>query len=126
MGGSHSRTKGHSLERSTAIKWREFYPEARRQLEYHSADANGVDLMNTGDWLLQCKAYKNYVPINKIEEIKLEGKKILVAKADRKPIIYCLEEENFLGLLRENKRLKEENDKLKHLITVIVSKDKPQ
>lgn len=122
MSGKKSRTKGHNLERSEAIDWREFYPDARRHLEYHGLDANGVDLINTGDWLIQCKAYKNYPPVNKIDEIKPKGKRLLILKADRKPIIYCTDKSNFLGLLRENKRLKEENEKLKHLLTVTISK----
>lgn len=53
----NSRKKGHSFERSVAQDLRAAgFPNARRQLEYHEDDANGVDLQHTGDFKVQCKA----------------------------------------------------------------------
>jgi len=49
MGGKMSRTKGHSYEREIANRFKDIYPNARRQLEYHEDDCHGVDIQDTGD-----------------------------------------------------------------------------
>lgn len=68
--GRHARTKGHSFERAVAVLLRPVFPNARRHLEYHARDANGVDLDHTGRFKIQCKKLKKYAGLNRIKEIK--------------------------------------------------------
>ncbi len=79
-----SRTKGHSFERHTAIQFRLVFPEARRQLEYHVKDANGVDLQGTGKYKIQCKRFKKYASISCINEVKCQTNHVpvLVTRGD--------------------------------------------
>lgn len=110
MGGRHSRTKGHQFERDTANTFKEFFPKARRQLEYHEDDCRGVDIQHTGKLAIQCKRYKGYVPINKIEEIQLKNKiNLLITKADKKDTMVVLKLHDFLEILRDNNYIYETN-----------------
>lgn len=109
MGGASSRRKGFSFEREIANALKEFYPDARRQLEYHSADANGVDIMHTGHYRIQCKRTKQYVTLKKIEEVICDEDylgecPVLIAKADRGRTLVTIPLEEFLQLLRESRR----------------------
>jgi hypothetical protein len=97
VGGKTSRTKGHSFERDIAIKLRGVFPKACRQLEYQ--EGLGVDLANTGVMRIQCKAYKKYAPLAKIEEAGDTGIPALVTKGDRKPILIALRLDDFLAIL---------------------------
>lgn len=102
MSGKMSRTKGHGYERAIANKLKPIYPEAKRHLESQAQEALGYDLDNTGPFLIQCKRYKQYAPINKIEEIKpSKGIHALITKADRKPDIICLYLDDFLEILKD-------------------------
>lgn len=56
--GKAQRTKGHSFERRVAALLRKIYPESRRLLEYQDGEANGVDIKNTGNFKVQCKAMR--------------------------------------------------------------------
>lgn len=102
--GRRSRTKGHSFERELAIMLRPIFPNARRHLEYQDAEANGVDLVETGDFRFQSKKCKAYVSINTIWEIqadRLLGEvPILVTAADHKPAMAVLHLEDLLSLIR--------------------------
>lgn len=99
-----SRTKGHSFEREIAAELREFFPEARRHLEYHSRDANGVDVSHTGEFKIQCKRGRKWHSISAIEEIQcdqvLGDVPVLVTKGDNKPIMAVLHWDDFKRLLR--------------------------
>jgi hypothetical protein len=103
MGGASSRRKGHSWERSVAIRLRSVFPKARRQLEYHEDDCNGVDIANTGRFKFQCKKLKKYSPITAIEEIKcdvaLGDIPVLVTAGDRQPPMAILPFDNLMELL---------------------------
>ena len=94
LNGRGCRKKGHDFERWVAQELRGVYPDARRHLEYHSRDANGVDIINTGDYLFQCKRGKKYSSLSAIEEIQVcpieGGIPILVTKGDNKEPIACL------------------------------------
>ena len=82
--GKASRAKGLSFERACANKLKEVFPRARRALECQ--EGLGYDLENTGCFLFQMKAYANYAPITKINEIpRTDSTKIpvLVTKGDR-------------------------------------------
>lgn len=69
--GRSARQKGNSYERLIAQEWRDIgfsdcltTRESSRRL-----DALGIDLVGTGDYAVQIKRFKNYVPVNTIEEI---------------------------------------------------------
>ena len=99
--GKYVRAKGHSFERAVANKLRHIYPDVRRHLEYHKEDADkGIDLINTGKYGIQCKAYKNYAPINKIEEVK-DGIPVLVTKGNNKRPVACMYLDDYIDLLTE-------------------------
>lgn len=70
--GRHARRKGHQFERDIAIELKGIYPDVRRHLEYQDAEANGVDLVNTGRYRIQCKKLKAYASINTIKEIQCD------------------------------------------------------
>lgn len=110
MSGKRSRTKGHQFERYIANVFKEFFPKARRQLEYHEDDCRGVDIQHTDRLAIQCKRYKGYVPINKIEEIQLKDKiNLLITKADKKDTMVVLKLNDFLEILRDNNYIYERN-----------------
>lgn len=88
MSGKKSRTKGHQFERDIANDFKEMgWDSARRQLEYQ--EGLGVDLENTYPFQVQCKRYKDYCPISKIEEVNPDKGEIpmLITKGDRKKAV---------------------------------------
>ena len=99
-----SRTKGHSFEREIAVALRGVFPGARRHLEYHEDDANGVDLIGTGRFKFQCKRLRKYASITKIDEIMCEPAfgdvPVLVTKGDGTPIMAVLAFADLLDLIR--------------------------
>lgn len=101
--GRTNRRKGHQFEREVAIALRAIFPEARRQLEYHSADARGVDIANTGKFRFQCKRGRSYAPISAIDEIQCDRfwgeTPVLVTKADDLEPMAILPWDDFLKLL---------------------------
>lgn len=101
-----SRTKGHAFERYVAQKFRSIFPGARRLLEYQ--EGVGVDIENTGPLRIQCKAYKDYAPISKINEVKLSGIPCLVTKGDRKTPMIVLSLDDFLRIIEDTGVLHED------------------
>lgn len=100
-----SRNKGHKFEREIAKRLRKVFPEARRQLEYHQNDANGVDIQQTGRYRIQCKRFKKYAPVSCIEEVQLNGPDevpVLVTKGDNAPILAVLPFDELLRLLEND------------------------
>ncbi len=101
--GKLSRTKGHSFEREIAIALRRIFPDCRRHLEYQDAEANGVDLVNTGAYKIQCKRGKKYCSFSAIKEItadELLGEiPVLVTKGDNERVLVALPIEEFIRLL---------------------------
>jgi hypothetical protein len=104
--GRRSRTKGHSFERELAIMLRPLFPNARRHLEYQDQEANGVDLVETGDFRFQSKKCKAYVSINTINEItadRLLGEvPVLVTAADHKPAMAVLYLDDLIALMSQS------------------------
>lgn len=99
---SFSRTKGHSFERDIAARFRTVFPNAIRELEYQKSKAVGVDLANTGPYLVQCKRFKKYAPISCIEEIRARDVNeipVLVTKANNQPTLAVIPFEHFIKLL---------------------------
>ena len=103
MSGRRSRTKGHGFERKIAQAFREFFPTARRKLEYHIDDCNGVDIEDTGRLQIQCKKYKSYAPISKIKEVVAKPGAIpaLITAGDRETPIICMPLSAFMEILRD-------------------------
>ena len=56
-----------SFERWVANEIKDTFSSAKRQLE--SQEGFGYDIANTGKYRIQCKCYKSYAPISKIEEV---------------------------------------------------------
>jgi hypothetical protein len=107
MGGSWSRTKGHSFERWVANQFKKIFPDARRHLEYQMSEAFGVDVVNCGEYRIQCKRNKKYSSISAIKEIKLcpieGGIPILVTKGDNLEPLVVLPFDHFLHLVKHQK-----------------------
>lgn len=70
-----ARQKGHNFEREIAQQFRELGWEdamttrAARGGDWSHTD-DGMDLVGTGPFLVQCKRLANYASVNTIEEIK--------------------------------------------------------
>lgn len=109
MSGKRSRTKGHGFERVIAQLFREAgFPEARRKLEYHLNDCNGVDLQFCGPYAIQCKALRQYPAINTISEIKTNDPDmvhVLIAKADNKKPVAVLYLDDFMDMVASLSRV---------------------
>lgn len=103
--GKLSRTKGHSFEREIAKRLRGIFPQARRHLEYQDAEANGIDLVMTGKYSIQCKRGRKPAPISKIREVEpKDGQSpLLITQGDRDKIYVVMEFDEFLTLLKESK-----------------------
>jgi hypothetical protein len=99
-----SRTKGHSFEREISIALRLVWKDARRHLEYQDAEANGVDIANTGPYKFQCKRGRRHASFTAIKEIEadevLGDIPVLVSKGDHDRILVALPFEAFLDLLK--------------------------
>lgn len=101
--GKLSRTKGYGFEREIAVALRPLFPDARRRLENHRDDANGVDLMNVGRYQVQCKRGRKYANPNRIEEVTfnefLDEVPVLITAGDRKPTLVVIPLEEFMRLV---------------------------
>lgn len=107
MGGAMSRRKGHSFERWVANQFKKIFPNARRHLEYQTAQAIGVDVAEVGDYRVQCKRNKKYCSIKAIKEIQIcpieGGIPILVTKGDNEIPLAILPFDHFLHLVKNQK-----------------------
>lgn len=103
-----ARAKGHSFERLIANSLKEIFPNARRQLEYHEADCNGVDIANTEHFKFQCKKLRRYASITAIEEVQCDEEigdiPVLVTAGDGQRPMAVLPFDDFLILLQTAKR----------------------
>jgi len=58
--GKANRRRGHQFEREVAIDLRAVgFHDAKRHLEYQKEEVVGVDIDNTGQFKIQCKAKNN-------------------------------------------------------------------
>lgn len=85
----YSRVKGHTFERLCAREFRDMgFKDAKTKRQARGGDwsttDDGIDLVGTGKFLVQCKCLQNYVSVNTIEEVKGEGIPIVVTKANSK------------------------------------------
>lgn len=112
MGGRTNRRKGHSFEREIAEQFRSVgFSKARRQLEYHEEDCNGVDLMGTEPFYIQTKKTKKYVPISTISEVKCDRAfgdiPVLIAAGNNQEPMAVLPLSDFMELAKMKKTLDE-------------------
>lgn len=102
MSGRRSRTKGHQYERDTANFFKSLgYENALRNVT-ETQFGQGIDLVNTGLFDVQCKRYKDYAPISKLFEVpKVDGRiALLFTKGDRKEAVVAMRQEDFAKLVR--------------------------
>lgn len=103
--GKLSRTKGHSFERKIAGEFRDElgFKEARRQLEYHTRDARGIDIQNTYPFAVQCKRKRGYSSVNTIKDVMYDDNlpvPLLITQADRDEPIAVLYWEDLKSILK--------------------------
>ncbi len=103
ISGKGCRTKGHSFERWVASTLSKIFPDAKRHLEYHARDADGRDVENTGNYLIQCKRGRRYAALSAIKEIQIcpieGGIPVLVTKGDFEEPLACIPYAHFLKLI---------------------------
>lgn len=103
-----ARTKGHSFEREIAKRLRVVFPEARRHLEYQDQEANGVDLVQTGYYRVQCKRGRKYAALTAIGEVThdplLGEVAVLVTKGDFGDILVAFSLDEFVRLLKKARK----------------------
>jgi len=71
---TNGRTKGHAYERKIAVDFQEMgfdaiTKRAARGGDWSTTD-DGIDLVGTEPFAVQVKRYRDYVPVNTIEEIQ--------------------------------------------------------
>ena len=109
MNGKTNRRSGHSFEREIANDLKEIFPGARRRLEYHKEDGGqGIDLINTGKYKIQCKNRKTYTSVNTINEVKCDFDEvpILITRAKRQGTMAVLPWKDLLNLLETTEKQK--------------------
>ncbi len=101
--GRMARRKGHAFERTVAILLRSVFPKVRRHLEYQDAEANGVDLVETGHYRIQCKRGRKPAPLSAIKEVQadelLGEVPVLITQGDHERILVAIPFEEFLRLI---------------------------
>ncbi len=106
--GKTSRRKGHNFEREIAKLLRQYYPSAKRQLEYQ--DGVGFDIAETGDLSVQCKVGKSFKIEKALKEAVRDNKiPLAITKKDREDIVvsmYWKDFEFFLVCYLDSKKKK--------------------
>lgn len=101
----YNRAKGHSFEREIAAEFRELgfkdakTTRAARGGDWSQSD-NGIDLVGTGKYAVQCKRLANYASVNTIEEVQ-GSSPLLLTKANGKPTMAVLPWEDLKELIRQ-------------------------
>lgn len=82
---------------------RGIFPKCRRHLEYQDCEANGVDLVETGFYRIQCKRGRKWSSISAIEEVTADEMlgevPVLVTQGDHKRILAVIPFEEFMRLI---------------------------
>ena len=96
------RDKGHNFERWCAQQLRRVFPDAKRNVTETQTGGQGVDIINTGAFAVQCKRYKNYAPISKIEEVNAPSYwPMLITKGDRNRTMVVLPLDALIEILAD-------------------------
>jgi len=102
------RAKGIKFEQDIARQMREdcgFEDAMTSRAGDREKDSQGIDLINTEPFAIQCKRYAKYAPATCLEEVKLqEGYEIpiLLTKADRAKTLAILPWEDLKLLIRQS------------------------
>lgn len=79
----NARNKGHNYERRIAKELRDFFPAVlTSRYASRETDDRGIDLVNTGDFAIQCKAYTAF----NLGQLKETFKKLLCKPTEIKTI----------------------------------------
>lgn len=108
MSGKTSRRKGHNFEREVAIMLRQYFPDAKRQLEYQ--EGLGYDIANTGEFSIQCKKGTSFKIEKALKQAERKGFiATAITKRDREEIVvsmYWKDFEYFLVSYLDSKKTK--------------------
>jgi len=104
------RTKGHQFERDMVIKLKPIFPDvSTSRSQNRSLDDRGVDLVNTGNFRIQCKAVEKlgniHTIIDYMDSKMLDdeyGMNIVFHKRNRQGIIVSMRYEDFIDLIKNN------------------------
>lgn len=107
--GAMQRRKGHAFERWCGKQLRRIFPDARRHLEFQKEEAaEGVDLVHTGRYRIQCKRGRRYASISAIFQVKIcpieGGCPVLITKGDGQEPMAVLPLSELLVLISEFER----------------------
>ncbi|HSG30967.1 MAG TPA: hypothetical protein VLB82_05420 [Thermodesulfobacteriota bacterium] len=99
--GKKSRIKGKGYELEVAKDLALIFPHASRLLEYQ--EGFGYDLQNTGNFNIQCRRYKKYVPISHLKDVPRTNDRIpvLATRGDNEKSVVCLYLEDFIRILED-------------------------
>ena len=103
----NGRNKGNSFERLIAKLLRPLFPDvATARLMSKSTDDRGIDLVNTRDWAIQCKRFKNKYPNLEatLDHMDTLDKKVIIHKRDRKEILATMSLSTLMTIIN-NERL---------------------
>lgn len=110
LGHAAARRKGLQFERDVANAIKHIFPEARRHLEFQDDKVYGIDLVNTGEWKIQCKRFQKYVSIATISEVKIREDEtatpVLVTAGNNLPAMAVLPLADFIRLIEAYEREK--------------------
>lgn len=100
------KKKGNRFEVWTANYFKDVlgFKDAKRNLTETQTGGQGIDLVGTGKFDVQCKRYKDYVTVKKLFEVPVvEGRiALLITKADKKEPLVALRLSDFATLLGGN------------------------
>jgi len=100
--GKMQKLKGKVYEQEIARAFKELYPGTERYLN-DVYGGKGVDVI-AGPYKIQCKRYKDYCPVNKLEEVVYTqgDMPILATRGDKKKTIICLYLDDFIEILKRS------------------------
>jgi len=102
--GRSARKKGHNFECKCAQDFRGIgYDKCITSRQGNRlADENGIDLLNTGGFDIQCKNYASYRPVGTIFEIHGHKVPIVITNAARQPTMAIIPWKDLMNLIKVN------------------------
>lgn len=105
--GRWQRKKGSAFELWVAKKLRKIFPDVRRNLEFQADVAReGVDLVHTGRYKIQCKRLRRYASVTAIFQVQIDpiegGCPILITQGDRREAMAVLPFGELIKLLKKS------------------------
>lgn len=99
----NSKKKGNKYENDVAAFFRDLgFTGAKRNLTETQTGGQGIDLVETGVFDVQCKNFKKYVSITKIHEVpKVDGRiALLFTKGCRQEPMVVMRQSDFAKLYK--------------------------